>query len=133
MNSSARLLDLPRFTDSRGHLTVAEGASLPFEPVRFFLISDVPAGMVRGQHAHRQCHQLVVVTRGACRLTLIDRQGRDDLVLTSSNVAVHIPPLVWGAQSEFTPDAVVLVLASDRYDPDDYIHSLDDLLSTDQP
>ena len=133
MNTKARVLQLPQFSDSRGTLTVGEVSTLPFQPVRFFVIGDVPAGAVRGRHAHKACHQLVVVARGACKLTLIDQHGRDEFTLSSAEIAVHIPPLTWGEQSEFTPGAVVLVLASDPYDANDYIRSLDELLGPTAP
>ncbi len=128
MRTSARIVQLPTFSDARGMLSVGElGAALPFEPKRFFLVCDVPATAVRGAHAHKHCHQFVIVPRGSCRLTLIDTNGRDDIMLSSPAVGVHIPPMVWGEQSDFAPDTVVLVLASDRYDAGDYIRSLDEL------
>lgn len=104
---------------------------MPFQPVRFFLIRDVPPAAVRGGHAHRKCHQLVVVPTGSCQVTLIDPYGRDDIMLDSPAFGIHIPPMVWGEFGAFASDTVVLVLASDRYDPSDYIFSLDELLGPD--
>jgi UDP-2-acetamido-3-amino-2,3-dideoxy-glucuronate N-acetyltransferase len=129
MNTKARLLDLPQFRDSRGILTVGDADVLPFQPVRFFVISGVPGGAVRGRHAHKSCHQLVVMVQGTCKLTLIDQHGRDELTVSSGQAAVYIPPMIWGEQSDFSPDAAVLVLASDPYDAGDYIRSVEELLA----
>ena len=128
MNTTARVVPIEQFSDDRGTLSVGQtGGTLPFTPVRFFLISDVPLGAARGRHAHRACHQFLIVVRGSCRVVLTDRNGRDDLTLSSPAVGVHIPPLVWGELSDFSPDTVVLVLASHPYDASDYIRSLDEL------
>ena len=130
MNSGARVFRLARFPDSRGVLTVAERQSLPFTPARFFMISDVPAGALRGGHAHKSCHELIVAVSGSFKLTVVDRNGRDEIVLAAPDVAVHVPPGVWLEQTEFAPSTSVLVLASHEYDPNDYIRSLDELLQT---
>lgn len=130
MNTQARMVRLPQFVDTRGVLTVAEGPSLPFHANRFFTISEAPPGALRGGHAHRRCHELIVAVHGSFKLTLIDRRGRDEIVLSTPDVAVHVPPMVWLEQSEFAAHTVVFVLASDPYDPADYIRSLDELITT---
>ena len=128
MNTSATIIQLDQYTDGRGTLSVGQtGGAIPFRPNRFFLISDVPGTAVRGGHAHRQCHQFLTVVHGSCRLTLIDKHGRDELTLSSPAVGVHIPPMIWNDLSQFAPETVVLVLASHTYDADDYIRSLDEL------
>ena len=114
---------LPSLADARGELVVAEvGRELPFEPRRFFCISDVPADETRGNHAHREQSQLLVCLAGSCVVTLDDGRGSESVALTSPRQSVLVPPLVWTRQSEFSEDAVLLVVASDVYQPDDYIH-----------
>ena len=128
MNTRASVVPIEQFSDDRGTLSVGQtGGTLPFTPVRFFIISDVPPGATRGRHAHRQCHQFLIVVSGSCRLALTDQHGRDDLTLSSPATGIHIPPMTWGELSEFAPDTVVLVLASHPYDVGDYIRSLDEL------
>ena len=128
MKTRARVVPIEQFSDDRGTLSVGEtGDTLPFTPVRFFIISDVPPGAARGRHAHRLCHQFLVVLHGSCRLSLTDQNGHDDVTLASPTTGLHIPPLTWGELSEFAPDTVVLVLASHPYDADDYIRSLDEV------
>lgn len=109
-------------TDMRGSLTAAEfGGAIPFVPRRTFLVFDVPSAEVRGEHAHRACHQFLVCVAGSVAVLADDGEHREEFTLTRNDVGVYLPPLVWGVQYKYSPDAVLLVLASDPYDPDDYI------------
>lgn len=116
-------------SDLRGSLGVVEsGKGLPFAPRRVFVVFDVPSPQVRGEHAHRRLHQLLVCVKGACSLLVDDGARRTEIRLGSPATAVHVGPLVWGVQFDFSPDAVLLVLASERYDPGDYIRDYDEFL-----
>ena len=126
---TARAVQLPLFTDARGSLSFAEtGAHVPFVPQRYFAISGVQAGATRGDHAHRALHQFLVCLQGACTLRLSDGHATDTLSLASPALGVHARPMTWCTLTDFTPDAVVLVLASDLYDAADYIHDRDEFL-----
>ncbi|MFG6413880.1 WxcM-like domain-containing protein [Roseateles sp. DC23W] len=126
----AALVKLPKVIDMRGSLTVGQiDAQLPFTPERFFLVYDVPSREVRGEHAHKACHQFLVCVKGSLSVVLDDGQLRDEVLLDSPLLGLHIPPMVWGIQYRFSADAVLLVLASDPYDPADYIRSYDDYLA----
>lgn len=111
-----------RVTDLRGSLTVAEvEEEIPFEVKRWFMVYDVPSTDVRGEHAHRTCHQLLVAAHGRVSVIVDDGTTREQIELDSPEFGVHVPPLVWGTQYAYSPDAVLLVFASQPYDPDDYI------------
>lgn len=137
----ARLYRLPLITDLRGALTFAEigaeaGGSdpelrgfLPFTPRRYFLVFDVPTSDVRGEHAHRGLHQFLVCVKGAVTILLDDGQNRTQVRLDHPTLGLHLPPLVWSVQYNFTPDAALLVLASAPYDPASYIRSYDEFLA----
>ncbi|MDR7272185.1 acetyltransferase-like isoleucine patch superfamily enzyme/dTDP-4-dehydrorhamnose 3,5-epimerase-like enzyme [Pelomonas saccharophila] len=126
----AKLHALPKIVDLRGALSFGEiGAHLPFTPQRFFIVYDAPSEEVRGEHAHKACHQFLVCVKGSCTIVLDDGEHRDELRLDSAKVGLHIPPMVWGIQYRFSADAVLLVLASDTYDADDYIRNYDDFLA----
>jgi acetyltransferase-like isoleucine patch superfamily enzyme/dTDP-4-dehydrorhamnose 3,5-epimerase-like enzyme len=113
---------LPFIEDMRGNLTAGEfGRSIPFEVKRYFMVLDVPSEEVRGEHAHRQCHQFLVCARGSVSVVADDGTNREELVLDAPNVGVYLPPLVWAAQYRYTRDAVLLVFASEHYDSADYI------------
>lgn len=115
--------------DIRGSLSVAQlGAGLPFVPARLFTVFDVPSRQVRGEHAHKSLHQWLVCLRGTLTLMVDDGTNREALVLNSPARAVHIPPMIWAAQYQFSPDAILLVAASSVYDPTEYIRDYDDFL-----
>lgn len=113
----------PRFVDMRGSLTVGNlgGLEIPFIPQRYFLVYAVPSAEIRGEHAHRVCHQFMVCTHGACSVVVDDGFTNEEVRLDAPTLGLHLPPMVWGIQYKYTPDAVLLVFASHAYDPDDYI------------
>ncbi len=118
---------LPVIRDLRGSLAVGEIAKqLPFEPKRFFVVHDVPSPHVRGEHAHRKLHQFLVCLKGELSLVVDDGSRRQEVRLHAPEVGIHLPPMVWAVQYRFSPDAVLLVLASDIYDPADYIRDYDE-------
>ena len=107
---------------SRGNLTVGEiERDLPFLPKRYFAIYDVPSAKLRGEHAHRACHQFLICLKGACRALLDDGENRQEVLLSRPDVGLYLPPMIWGTQYDYTRDAVLLVFASHSYDNADYI------------
>lgn len=130
LNVGAQLIELPLIVDLRGSLSFAEyGQHLPFEPKRYFVVFDVPSVEVRGEHAHRALHQFLVCLKGRCSVALDDGQHRDEVILDRPNVGLHLPPLIWASQYQYSPDAVLLVLASDVYKSEDYIRDYDEYLA----
>jgi dTDP-4-dehydrorhamnose 3,5-epimerase-like enzyme len=127
--AGVEVVDLPLVKDMRGSLSFAEyGQLLPFIPKRYFLVFDVPSRDMRGEHAHRTLHQFLVCVRGSCSVVVDDGLNREEIELDGPTRGIHIPPLVWGIQHKYSPDAVLLVLASDVYDADDYIRDYDSFL-----
>jgi acetyltransferase-like isoleucine patch superfamily enzyme/dTDP-4-dehydrorhamnose 3,5-epimerase-like enzyme len=120
------LYKLPVVSDLRGSLTFAEyDAMLPFVPKRYFLVFDVPSRDVRGEHAHKECHQFLVCTRGNCSVVVDDGRNRVEILLNHPHLGLHIPPMVWATEYKYSPDAVLMVLASDIYKAEDYIRDYD--------
>jgi UDP-2-acetamido-3-amino-2,3-dideoxy-glucuronate N-acetyltransferase len=116
--------------DLRGNLAAREvGRGLPFSPRRYFVVLDVPGKELRGAHAHRRCKQLLICLRGSLSLVADDGANRQEFELNSPELALYLPPMVWGIQYKFTTDAMLLVLASDPYDAEDYIRDYDEFLS----
>jgi UDP-2-acetamido-3-amino-2,3-dideoxy-glucuronate N-acetyltransferase len=113
---------LPYIEDMRGRLSVGEfDRSIPFAPKRYFLVFDVPSREIRGEHAHRTCQQFLVCVKGSCMVVVDDGKRRREFLLDSPNLGVYLPAMIWGTQYKYTSDAVLLVFASEYYDPDDYI------------
>ncbi len=115
--------------DMRGSLTVADvGKDVPFEVKRFFLVFDVPSREVRGEHAHVHCKQFLVATRGSVRVVADDGLHREEFLLDCPNKGLYLPPMTWGVQYKYSPDAVLMVLASRTYETEDYIRDYADFL-----
>ena len=123
-----RLIPLSLASDLRGSLSAIEFGSLPFTPQRFFAVHDVPSKDVRGQHAHRRCEQVLVCLNGSVTCLLDDGAQRETYRLTQSSVGLYMPPMIWGAQYNYSDDAVLGVFASLPYDNADYIRDYDQFL-----
>jgi dTDP-4-dehydrorhamnose 3,5-epimerase-like enzyme len=125
-----RVVSIPVIADSRGALSYAQlGDQLPFEVRRYFLLFNVPEGAIRGAHAHRDLQQFVVCVHGSCRVIVDDGEHRDELRLSSPQRGIYVPPLLWTTVVPDSRDTAVIVLASDEYDPDDYIRDYDEFLA----
>lgn len=117
-----RLHVLREVRDARGDLCVAEvGPDLPFAVQRSFLVYNVPSAELRGEHAHRRCHQFLMAVKGSVRVTADDGTRRETFLLDRPNLGLHLPPMTWGIQDRYSDGAVLLVLASDVYEAGDYI------------
>lgn len=122
VSGPAVIHQLPRISDMRGNLSVGEfERSVPFDAKRYFLVFDVPSVETRGEHAHKACHQFLVCVRGSVNVVADDGRDRQEYVLDRPEKGLHLPPMVWGIQYKYSPDAVLLVFASHYYDADDYI------------
>jgi len=128
--TNAKLYPLRVVTDIRGSLAVGECMQeIPFVPQRFFVVYDVPTKETRGEHAHRELQQFLVCLRGSCSVILDDGAARAEVALDGPSVGLYIGPMIWSTQYNYSPDAVLLVVASTHYDPDDYIRDYDSFLA----
>lgn len=127
--AGASLHQLPRFADIRGSLSVGEfDTQLPFIPKRYFLVFDVPSQETRGEHAHKKCHQFLVCVKGSVRVLADNGHQRQEFMLASPSMGIHLSPMVWGTQYRYSSDAVLLVFASESYDSSDYIREYGEFL-----
>jgi UDP-2-acetamido-3-amino-2,3-dideoxy-glucuronate N-acetyltransferase len=118
---------LMRAFDLRGSLSAGEFSSdIPFAPKRYFLVFDVPGKDVRGEHAHRACHQFLVCAHGSVTVVVDDGTRSEEVVLDSPDTGLYVPPMIWAAQYKYSADAVLLVFASHAYDATDYIRDYDE-------
>jgi acetyltransferase-like isoleucine patch superfamily enzyme len=124
-----KLFQMPLVQDLRGDLSAGEfSKNIPFLPKRYFLVFDVKSREIRGEHAHYQCHQFLVCVKGSVRAAVDDGVNRQEFVLDSPLRGLYLPPMVWGTQYKYSPDAMLLVFASEHYDPKDYIRNYADFL-----
>lgn len=121
-----KIIDLPRITDPRGNLTVAEQMKeVPFEIKRVYWTYDVPGGESRGGHAHRRLQQLLVAMSGSFTVTLDDGHTTETYLLNHPWQGLLIGPGTWRTLEDFSSGAVCMVLASELFDLDDYIYEYD--------
>lgn len=129
LESGGKVISLPEIVDLRGNLSFAEvDQFLPFSAKRYFLIYDVPTKEVRGEHAHKNCHQFLLCVKGSVIAVTDDGCHKNQVILDSPSKGLYIPPLVWGIQYKYSRDAVLLVLASEKYESDDYIRDYSEFL-----
>lgn len=121
--------NFPLIPDMRGSLTVGEfEKNIPFVPMRYFMVFNVPSKETRGEHAHRECHQFLICVRGSCAVLADDGVNRTEILLDSPDKGVYLPPMVWGVQYKYSADALLLVFASHHYDAADYIRDYDEFI-----
>ncbi|WP_038168399.1 WxcM-like domain-containing protein [Verrucomicrobium sp. BvORR106] len=114
--------DIPYISDPRGNLTVGEfERTLPFQPKRYFMTFDVPSAKLRGEHAHRTCHQFLICMHGSCALVVDDGVNREEYLLDRPTFGIYVPPMIWATEYKHTSDSALLVFASEYYDAGDYI------------
>lgn len=108
--------------DMRGSLSAGEfEREIPFKPLRYFLVYDVPTAETRGEHAHLQCHQFLIAVKGSVNVVADDGKAREEFALDRNSLGLYLPPMTWGIQYRYSSDAVLLVFASDYYDANDYV------------
>lgn len=116
----AELLSVPTFRDSRGALAVVDGL-LPFQIRRVYTIFWMPPDSTRAGHRHLRNRQALICLAGRCRVSVRRGGAAEDFLLGSPAQALLLEPEDWHLISETGPDTVLLVLASESYDPADYV------------
>ena len=121
-----KLLTFKDLGDERGKLVVIEGSQdIPFDIARAFYIYGSDATVVRGQHANRNSEFVLVNVAGKSKVMITDGTRKEIVELNKPMEAVYIPKMIWKEMYDFSPGAVLLVFASERYDENDYIRDYD--------
>ncbi len=124
-----KIINLPKISDPRGNLTMAEGSDLvPFDIKRVYWVYDVPGGESRGGHAHKKLRQFVVALSGSFHVTLDNGRERETILLNHPYQGLIIETNIWRTLDDFSSGAVCMVLASEHYDAEDYIEDYDEFL-----
>lgn len=123
------LITLPKIKDRKGNLTAIHNSTeIPFDVKRIFYLYDVPGGESRGAHAHKECHQFLIAASGSFEVLLDDGKVQRLVQLNRPYMGLHIPPMVWASELNFSSGAICLVLASHTYNEQDYIREYKDFL-----
>ena len=121
-----KLVDLKTLGDERGSLiAIEQGHNAPFEIKRVYYIFDTKEGVERGFHAHINLKQIAIAVKGSCTFVLDDGEKREEIKLDNPNQGLFIEGLIWREMKNFSSDCVLVVLASEYYDENDYIRSYD--------
>lgn len=127
--NNENLLDLQVIGDFRGSLIALEqGLNVPFTIQRVYYIYGTKLDVSRGFHAHKKLKQLAVCVAGKCRIVLDNGRNREEIWLDSPDKALLIGGMIWREMHDFSDDCVLMVLASEWYDPDDYIHDYEEFI-----
>jgi hypothetical protein len=133
MNSAFDLCRIPlwTYTDSRGDLSVVTSKEFTSGFKRVFFVYGSSASVIRGNHSHLECAQLLIAVHGQTRV-YIESPKRDFtcVELDSPRFGLFIPARYWCAQYSRSEDSVLTVVASDPYDETDYIRSYRDWEAT---
>lgn len=127
--ADAKIIDIPKIEDRRGNLSVVEEfKNVPFHIARAYWLYDVPAGAMRGGHAHKRLKQLLIALSGSFTVTLDDGHEKRNILLNRPYQGLLIETGIWRAIDDFSSGAVCLVLASELYDESDYIYDYEEFL-----
>lgn len=122
----ARIIDLPKVQDPRGNLSFIQNRDhLPFDMARVYWIYDVPGGRCRHGHAFRRNAELIVALAGSFDVVLSDGTETRRHHMARSYYGLYVPPMTWREIDNFSTCSVALVIASQTYDPEDYIYDLE--------
>lgn len=125
-----RILRFPKIEDRRGNLSFIEGNShIPFDIQRVYYLYDVPGGAARGGHAHKALWQVIIAMSGSFDVVLNDGSVRQKFHLNRSYSGLVVGPMMWREIENFSSGSVCLVLASNRYDENDYYRDFEEFRS----
>jgi len=123
------LLEFPVHGDHSGSLVALEkGDDFPFEIKRVYYVWGTAQNVVRGHHAHKELEQVIVVTSGSCDFILDNGLKKESVHLDRPNIGLYIKGNIWRTFTNFSPDCVVMVLASMHYDAADYIRNYEEFI-----
>lgn len=128
-NKLAKLINVPSFATD-GTLTQLQSPEIPFDIRRVYFIQGVSVGAVRGAHTHKETIQVLFCIQGSIKIVLDDGKRKEEVFLGKPEVGVLLEPGVWHEMQDFKKDTILLVLASKRHEPEDYVRSYEDFLNS---
>lgn len=125
-----RMIEFKELGDERGHLVIAEGGiDIPFEIKRVFYIYGSDKDVIRGRHANRKTEFVLINVAGTSKVKVMDGEGNEAIFcLNRPHTGVYIPNMVWKDMYDFSEDSVLLCLASEHYDSEEYIRNYNDYI-----
>jgi dTDP-4-dehydrorhamnose 3,5-epimerase-like enzyme len=125
--SLINILNFSVINDNRGSLISLESTTnIPFDIKRVYYLFDTKNDVSRGFHAHKKLKQIAVCVSGSCRFVLDNGKEKETVVLDNPSIGLLIEDMTWREMYDFSKDCVLMVLASELYDEDDYIRSYEE-------
>ena len=129
MIEHCRLIEFSQMGDERGHLVIVEGnQDIPFDIKRVFYIYGSDKDVIRGRHANHKSEFVLINVAGTSKIRVDDGTNQKVYHLDRPHIGIYLPRLVWKDMYDFSKDSVLLVLASEHYDADEYIRDYDKYL-----
>ena len=123
------MIELSKHHRPQGNITVVEnGKDVLFDVKRAYYLYDVPGGESRGGHAHKALSQLIIAVSGSFTVTLDDGKIKRTFILNRPYQALYVVPGIWRTLDDFSSGSVCLVLASEKYDSEDYLRNYDEFI-----
>lgn len=123
------ILPLNKTNNRDGNITIVEGEqNIPFDIKRVYYLYDIPGGEARGGHGHKKLYQLVIAASGSFNVLLDDGQNKKIVTLNRPDYGLLIVPGIWRELYEFSSGSICMVLASDKYNENDYWRSYNKFL-----
>ena len=128
--NQVRMLEFAEYGDNRGRLVIIEGEiDIPFSIKRAFYIYGSKTDVIRGQHANKKTQFVLINVAGKSKVRVRDGEGNEAIYcLNRPHTGIYLPTMVWKDMYEFSEDSVLLVLASEHYDPTEYIRDYDEFV-----
>lgn len=124
MIKNCHSIEFKRISSNVGHLTAIEGdIDIPFRICRVYYITGVPDKVVRGFHSHRKLEQVLLCLNGSVKIRTKTPFDEEIYILNENSKGLYIGPMIWREMFDFSPDAVLMVLASEHYTEADYIRN----------
>lgn len=128
--NQVKMLEFQQRGDERGHLVVVEGMNdVPFDIKRVFYIYGSDSTVIRGQHANKASEFVLINVAGTSKVKVKDGVGNEAIFcLNRPHTGIYLPTMVWKDMYDFSEDSVLLVLASTKYDPNEYIRDYEEFV-----
>jgi len=126
MIEKCRLIEFPQKGGARGHLVIVEGnKDIPFRIERVFYIYGSDREVIRGRHANYRSEFVLINVAGTSKVKVDDGEKQRVFHLDRPHTGIYLPKLIWKDMYDFSADSVLLCLASEHYDADEYIRDYD--------
>jgi hypothetical protein len=124
------ILELDKHSHEKGNISIVEnGKEVPFDINRVYYLYDIPGGEDRGAHGHKELRQLIIAASGCFDIILDDGNVKRSITLNRPNIGLLVVPGIWREIINFSSGAICMVLASHKYDEDDYIRDYPEFLN----